>query len=384
MLRVIALKSILFVVSFLAVCSAAACGAQSSSKLKENADLSFHDAPDFDDLTASPIQSIRFMQTKRGFVLLGTNANETCMVDIESRKKVWGSCSRQATDNANGISKIVFSSDERFAAVGGFRKTVDILDSASGDLLTSLNLDDGEGICAFAMQFSPDGRFLAVLSMATPWKGSFDWDFQAYAFIPKGRQYMFLFDTQTGKLIKKFDSIVQPVISISFSSDGSLIYNWGRIGFQIWNLRSGQLIRTVTAADLGLGENLRFMASEPSIDWRLVATHVDNGDLYVIDLETVKIVNKIGSPKYTDSISFTRDGSQLIVIDDGKISSWNPVSGTLNFSSLNQVKRVNLNWPIMMFHSQWDFSIDLMAYATPTYSKERDSYGLKISVLSLP
>ena len=132
----------------------------------------------------------------------------------------------------------------------------------------TVSLVEAQEFPIFALQFSPDGRFLAAASNSNdppgpvvlwnvndwsihhihrPTKGTLDVDFS-----PDGTQLAFgtkagivgVLEVVTGKLLREINAHGNMVFSVAYSPDGQTLASSGEDpAIKLWNLTTGELLR---------------------------------------------------------------------------------------------------------------------------------------------
>jgi WD40 repeat protein len=106
------------------------------------------------------------------------------------------------------ISRIAVDAAGRFAATGSWDKTVRVWDLRSGHLVRTIRLPAGNGNegQVYALAMTPDGKTIA----AGGWTG-WDWD---------GTASLYLFDRESGHLVRRIAGLAGRPIRLAYSSDG--------------------------------------------------------------------------------------------------------------------------------------------------------------------
>ncbi len=193
------------------------------------------------------------------------------------------------------INRISIDKDERFLVTGSFDKTIRIWELRTGRLLKVLRPPIGEGDegTIYAVAISPDGRHIA----AGGWTGSWNKTFSIY-----------IFDRETGALIKTIKGLPEVIFHLSFSKDGKfLVAGLGLNGIRIYSTDGYSLIKE----DKAYGD--RVYGFDFSSDGRLVVSSFD-GYIRLYD-RRFNLIKKEKAPggKYPFHISFSPDGSKIAV-----------------------------------------------------------------------
>lgn len=126
-------------------------------------------------------------------------------------------------------------------------------DIANGQVLRTLKpVQDNQSISDFA--FLPDGRLLAVgITPFTPYSSA----------IPPSNGQIQLWNVESGKLVRVFETNLSNVSNVTFSSDGHLLTTVVGNGYvKTWEVKSGNLVQGLYGHNGGMG----FVSFLPSGD----------------------------------------------------------------------------------------------------------------------
>ena len=183
----------------------------------------------------------------------------------------------------------------RFLVTGSNDKTVRVWDLASGQLLRTLRppIGDGNEGQIFAVAISPDGELVA----AGGWTRPVDME-----------ENIYLFDRQSGRLLRRLSGLSDTVLDLAFSPDGSrLAATLSAGGLRVLSMPGGQEIRRDEKYKGG-SYSVSFAA-----DGRLVTTSED-GKIRLYDRD-VHLVAKVSAPGGSEPFDakFSPDGRRIAV-----------------------------------------------------------------------
>ena len=234
-------------------------------------------------------------------------------------------------DSDSNIESVAFSPDGRTLASGSFVKPVTLWDVATGQPVRTLGGQSGP---TNSVAFSPDGRTLA--------SGNAD-------------DTIRLSDVASGQLLRTLPTHDDAVESVAFSRDGrtfasaSLLAvqswsvpsksemkslesqpalltggNWDT-GIQLWDLASGQLLRTL------LGHNATVQSVSFSPDGRMLASGCADNTIELWDVAGGQLLRTLqGHAAAVASVAFSPDGRTLASgSGDRTIKLWDVASGQL-------------------------------------------------------
>jgi len=122
-------------------------------------------------------------------------------------------------DTQQPVEAVGFSPDGKQLATGGWGGTVRIWDAEAGEQLAEI---PSGGQYVFGLAFSPDGRQLAVGTNVGP-------------------DYLKIFDTQSGALVKSLAGHTDAVLSVAYSRDGRLLLTSSYDNTaRLWDVGSGE------------------------------------------------------------------------------------------------------------------------------------------------
>ena len=239
---------------------------------------------------------------------------------------------RKFTEGYNGDPvSTAFSPDGRFILSGNYAGSLKLWDAAAGKVLWDTS--EGElrrdkcisGIRA--VMFSPGGRLvLSVCGGETSLRDAatgavvrkLDGYFESAAFSPDGRfiaagyDGLGLFETATGKNVRKFAGFGQGVQSIAFSPDGRSVVACVFLGCILWDAATGQELRKFPEA----GYPVAF-----SPDGRFIVSGHDT--LRMWDASTGSKLRDFGSNlTKIDAAAISPDGHLLVSGNCGMIKNW--------------------------------------------------------------
>lgn len=195
------------------------------------------------------------------------------------------------------IHRIDVDAQGRYLVTGSEDKTVRVWSLPEGKLLRVLRPPVGEGNegKVNAVAISPDGRLIACGG----WTG-YEWD--------KSRS-LYLFDRESGSLVRRIPGLPNVVFDLCFSRDGRLVAAGmgGNSGVRVFRTETGEPVMVDT----------EYGNSSLGVDFdatgRLVTTSLDGYvRLYGADLKPVAKVKAPGGTKPI-GVRFSPDGSRIAV-----------------------------------------------------------------------
>ncbi len=201
--------------------------------------------------------------------------------------------------HTSGIRRIAISADGQLLVTGSDDKTARLWSMDDGRLLRTFRVPIAPGSEGkiYSVALTPDGRTLAVGG----------WD--AYYSANGGNHFIYLFETVSGKPIRRLGPLPNVINELAFSTDGKRLAAGlsHDNGIRVWQAPfTGEPL-----ADTDYGDSVYGLDFAP--DGRLAATS-DDGFLRLYD-STFKLAEKRQAPggKWPFSISFSPDGARLAV-----------------------------------------------------------------------
>jgi len=195
------------------------------------------------------------------------------------------------------IRRIGIDSAERYLVTGSDDKTIKVWELKTGKLIKTLRPPIGNGNEGkiYAVAISPDGRHIA----GGGWTG-YEWD-KSYS--------IYIFDLNTGKLIKRLSNLPGVINHLTYSKDGRYLGAGlgGKNGIRIYKTDDYSLIKE----DKDYGDSVYGL--DFSYGGKLVTTSYD-GYIRLYD-ENFNLIKKKKAPggKRPFHISFSPDGSKIAV-----------------------------------------------------------------------
>jgi WD40 repeat protein len=225
-----------------------------------------------------------------------------------------------------------FSPDGLRLACASEKGTVTVWDLATGNPACTLEKMDS---WPQARAFSPDGTILACITAAAPGRAAAVqlWDVSMstegrQAGSTEGRQAGGTKDRHAGgKLLRTLDQSL-PINSVAFSPDGGRVTGALALGatVQVWDVRTGQLLQSLTATGLGLGGQWNCLAYSP--DGARIACGTTLGETAVWDAGTGRQLLALKGKGRLYGVCFSPDGRRLATSGmDGMLTLWNANNG---------------------------------------------------------
>jgi WD40 repeat protein len=233
-----------------------------------------------------------------GRTLASGNAAET----IELWNSASGQLLRTLTGPTGDVMSVAFSPDGHSLASGSVDKTVKLWDAVTGQQLRKLT---GHTNYVESVAFSPDGRTLA----------SGDWD-----------KTVKLWDAVTGRLQRTLTGHTSVVYSVAFSPDGrTLASGSADKTIELRDPASGKLLRALT----GHTHAVRCVAFSP--DGRTLASGSGDETIKLWDVASGELLRTLtGHISVVYSVAFSPDGRTLASgSQDNTIKLWDVASGQL-------------------------------------------------------
>ncbi len=203
----------------------------------------------------------------------------------------------------SGVKRVGIDKNERYVVTCSIDKTIRVWDFKNGNLLKTLRPpigEENEGKI-YAVAISPDGRYVAGGGDT-----GFLWDRD---------NSVYIFDLNTGNLIKRIKGIPNVINQISYSKDGRYLAVgvWGNIGIKVYDTNSYKLV----FEDKNYGDSI--YGIDFSNSGLMVVSSFDGYlRLYSKDFKLIKKRKIIGGER-PFQVSFSPDGTKIVVgFDDTK------------------------------------------------------------------
>ena len=186
---------------------------------------------------------------------------------------------------------VAFSPDDRLVIVGGTSSLV-LWDVATNEQTELENAPSGFfGALFHAVEFSPDGSTIAVGGDT----GIHFWDVNEELWLEP---------------IVFTEELSKDVTTVEFNGDGTMLLSAHVDGARLWDLSSGELIRTFE------GHRAPIWDATFNTEQTLVATASHDGTVRLWDLTNGEEVLLLEDDQQFDSVSFSPDGKHLLVSGD--------------------------------------------------------------------
>lgn len=179
------------------------------------------------------------------------------------------------------------------------------------------------------------------------------------------------------------EEVAQSWGTVIFSSDNSQLVHHGAEILRIWDIASGQLVVRESLPGYQLAMNMAFAPDGNTLV-------INNGFIYILDLEKEEIVARIRET--AQSIAISADGRRLVSISNSKVFQWRLADGSLinNFDTGNGSINVPLqpevaevlsfsaertgdrDNPFRFFIAPWNIDEAAMRSQTETFDYEID------------
>lgn len=232
----------------------------------------------------------------RSMNLLYTSSGDAAL----SRAALMSPKPRQFIGHTDVIFGIAFSPDGRYLATVSVDKTARLWDLASGE---SIRLFSGHTDDIGGVAFSPDGKYLAT--------ASFD-------------RTARLWDVATGKTVQLFRNTALMEFGPAFSPDGKYLVTGSSDGTtRLWDVATGKTVHEF----VGHGGKVYQVAFSP--DGKYIATASEDKTARLWDTATGELVQVLeGHEKAVVFIQFSPDGSLVVTSgEDHSIRLWETASG---------------------------------------------------------
>jgi WD40 repeat protein len=224
-----------------------------------------------------------------------------CLWEVEMGREI-----RRFTNHTDSVRALAFSPNNRFAASAGNDKTVRIWDVETGAEIRRLDHSDW----VLAIAFSPDGKYLLAGTNELLDEGGLG----------------FQWEIATGAKIHTFAGHAKGVPAVAWAAKGDLLATagWDK-SIRLWHAGDGTLAGEIK-------EPATIIAVAFSADGRLIAAAGGTDEtVHIAEVETGREVQKIKCQTVPYSLSFSPDGSQLLVANkypDKKTHLWNIKTGS--------------------------------------------------------
>ena len=261
---------------------------------------------------------------------LTVNAKQPIQPDTEEALRVAVQTSRLRqiirSDPLNDLYAVAFSPDGKLLATGSWRGVVKIWsvwespnstsaqESGAGSLWVepAFSLPQLQGP-SLSVAFSPDSKLLAVTSASE----------------------ILIYETTSGKNLLSLSGHTSLINKIVFSPDGKLLASASDDGtLRLWDTSAGQLVLTFETDAVADQDGISEYGDQPkafksvdfSPDGSLLASARYNGQIYLSEVQTGKILEKIATPE-----TWNRDA---VFSPDGKSLAWSDYVGNIGLLDL--------------------------------------------------
>ncbi|MGB9823256.1 WD40 repeat domain-containing protein, partial [Thermodesulfovibrio sp.] len=192
---------------------------------------------------------------------------------------------------------IAIDEEERFLVTGSYDKTIRVWELRTGRLIKTIRppVGDGDEGKIYAVAISPDGKEI----VASGWTG-YEWD---------NEYSIYIFDRETGRLIKRIKGLPNGIGHLTYSKDGRLLVATLGLnnGIRVYDTKGYiEVFRDTEYGDSSYGADF-------DRSGRLVTTS-DDGYIRLYDKE-FKLIKKKKAPggKEPYHLSFSPDGTEIVV-----------------------------------------------------------------------
>ena len=270
---------------------------------------------------------------------VSTKDYSICLWEVATGREI-----RRLTGHTGHLRSLAFSRDGRFAASASQDKTARLWNLETGEEVRRMDHPDW----AHSVAFSPDGRYLATGSAS-------------YIGVKKPTS-AFLWETETGKLIRTFEGHQASIYGVAFSRDGETLATGSADGTaRTWNVASAQSLREFKE------QKLPVLSIAFSSDGKSLAVGSGDKTVRIYDAQSGKVIKKFDCISGVRTIALTPDNKYLATggdYPDEKIHLWNLETGTeeRQFEGSNHAvfssdgKQILTAAPAMdaLFASLWD------------------------------
>jgi WD40 repeat protein len=266
-------------------------------------------------------------------LLTGCDDDTASLWDVETGEEL-----HVLRGHSAGVTSVAFAPDGMTVLTGSEDKTARLWNVATGEPLHVFSGHTGK---VSAVAFSPDGRSILTASedgtarvwdVETGWKSlelrknpdsESDWNpedasFASVAFSPNGRwiatggddKTARLWDAKTGAQIRVFSGHKEGVTGVVFDPNGDVLLtvSYYDNSAKLWNIRTGEVLGTVTTGDYAIGGAF-------STDGAGLFTG-STEEVELWDLQTSKQLTVFGAPGHPlRDISLSADGRRLAVVN---------------------------------------------------------------------
>jgi WD40 repeat protein len=243
---------------------------------------------------------------------------------------------RQIEGHKRQVNSLDFSPDSRRLLSASADKTLRLWQVSDGAEIRNYNAEFTQGV--YQAKFSPDGRRIGAVS----------WEMSAGNKLPVVG-FAKVLDTETGRLVQRFNTDDHPAASLDFSTDGSKLFT-GTWGFHIkqHDIHSGQTDWDFDISNSGYYSAVQSVDLSPDSQ-RLAQCGKDNR-IRMLDAADGKLLWQIephqGHNAWVNCVRFSPDGKQFAsAADDGLLLIWDALTGSRLFTFNGHAEGINrLAW----------------------------------------